>query len=410
MTAGGSERTEALLSALDKATDVAVGRLDVDSLLDDLLDQVTALLDSDTAAVLLLDERAGQLVARAARGVEVEVRHGVRIPVGVGFAGRIAATRQPLRLERVDATTVANPLLWQRGIRSMLGVPLQAGARLLGVLHVGTCSGRRFDDDDVALLEAIASRIAGAVERREQAVQEVTARVLQRSLLPAAVPTCPGLEFAARYVPAERGGVGGDWYDAFVLDDGTLWLTLGDVAGHGLEASVIMGRLRSTLRAYALEHDDRAEVLTRADRKLQRFEPGDIATVLAAVAPPPYRCFRLASAGHLPPVLAAPDLPAVLVDGALGPPLGVPAPSPRTATAVELPPGAVLLGYTDGLVERRSTRLDLRLERLRSLVRAVHPEAVCHDVMSGLVGDEVNADDIALLALRRSSTGARRRG
>lgn len=402
MTGPQTDRSGEVLRALGEVAEGALGRFDVDDLLRELLDRVTELLGTDTAAVLLLDERANQLVARAARGVEIEVRQGVRIPVGVGFAGRIATERRPIALERVDHTTVANPLLWQRGIRSMLGVPLLAGNRLLGVLHVGTFSGRPFTEADARLLEAVAERVAQAVERREREVEQAVGRVLQRSLLPAAVPSCPGLQFAARYVPAEHGGVGGDWYDAFVLEDGTLWLTMGDVAGHGLEASVIMGRLRSTLRAYSLEHEDPAEVLARADRKLQRFEPGELATVLAVVSRPPYDHLILASAGHLPPVLAAPRDAARLLWPPLGPPLGVDLDAPRTSTVVELPPGAILVTYTDGLVERRRASLDRGVERLRQLVHPTHPEALCYEVMGALVGDKVNADDIAVLALRRT--------
>ena len=392
------------LRAIAKLADAPTGHLDVDDLLVALLDQVTALVAADTAAVLLLDEHAGHLVARAARGLEVEVRQGVRIPVGVGFAGRIAAERRSIAIERVDESTVANPLLWQHGLRSMLGVPLLTGDRLLGVLHVGTFSGRPFTDEDRELLEAAASRVAGTIDRRERDAERAAARILQRSLLPSAVPDLPGLDFAARYVPAERGGVGGDWYDAFVLDDGTLWLTVGDVAGHGIEASVVMGRLRSTLRAYALEHADPAEVLALADREVHRFEAGGLATVLCVALSPDHDHLRLASAGHLPPVLATPDAPALLVRPPLGLPLGVVDDAPRASSTAELPAGAVLVTYTDGLVERRSEPLDESLRHLLGAVRPVHPETVCHEVMSCCVTAEAPRDDIALLALRRRAS------
>src|SRR4029453_11280278 len=100
-----------------------------------LLARVQEILDADTAAVLLVDPTSRQLVARSARGTEEEVRQGVEIPLGHGFAGRIAATRGPIALDRVDATTVSNPILWEKGIKVMLGVPLLSSDGLLGGLH-----------------------------------------------------------------------------------------------------------------------------------------------------------------------------------------------------------------------------------------------------------------------------------
>ena len=190
----------------------------------------------DTVAVLLLDKASRQLVARAAWGIEEEVRQGVRLPVGTGFAGRIAASRQPVVLDRVDSTTVANPLLWEKGIRAMLGVPLLSGDELLGVLHVGSLTERHFSEAESDLLAHVAIRVAAAVQARQLEVERAAARVLQRSLLPSELPRVPGIEFATRYVPAEIGGVGGDWYDAFVLANGKLWIMVGDIAGHGMQS------------------------------------------------------------------------------------------------------------------------------------------------------------------------------
>jgi len=122
----------------------------------------------------LLDEEANELVARAAVGIEEEVEQGVRIPVGLGFAGRIAAELQPVILADVDHADVANPILREKGIKSMLGVPLLVGGNALGVLHVGTLVHRRFTAEDVELLRLVADRVAVAIERarlHEQTVQ-----------------------------------------------------------------------------------------------------------------------------------------------------------------------------------------------------------------------------------------------
>ena len=148
------------LAQLHALTDSTLTQLDVDELLAELLARVRDILDVDTAAVLLLDEQGDALVARAACGIEDEVRQGVRVPIGTGFAGRIAATKEAVRLDRVDSTTVSNPILWEKGIKVMLGVPLISGD-LVGVLHVGRLQTRRFNDRDVELLQIVAERPHG---------------------------------------------------------------------------------------------------------------------------------------------------------------------------------------------------------------------------------------------------------
>ena len=217
-----------------------------------LLDRVRAALLTDTAAVLLREPGSDHLVARAACGLEEEVRQGVRIALGHGFAGTIAARRQPVRLARVDATTVANPILWETGIQVMLGVPLLSGADVIGVLHVGRLRAEPFTDDDVEVLQVAAERVASAIVTMRLALNTAAAGLLERGLQPTRLPALDGVQLAARYVPAEGRAVGGDWYDAFTLPSGELWLVTGDVAGHGLDAAVVMGRVRSAFRSYAL--------------------------------------------------------------------------------------------------------------------------------------------------------------
>lgn len=392
------------LRAISALTDVRLELLDVDELLHELLVRVVSLLRAETAAVLLLDAASQQLVARAAWGIEEEVRQGVRVAVGVGFAGRIAAERRPVTLERVDPTTVWNPILWRKGIRKMLGVPLLSGSELLGVLHVGRLADAGFTPEDAELLELVAARIASALQTRLFQLERAAGQLVQRSLLPTVLPTPVGMELATRYVPAEAGGVGGDWCDAFVLPSGDLWIMVGDVAGHGLTAAITMGRIRSALRAYALEKTSPEEVLASADRKLQFFDPGETATVLCGVMAPPYETVRLASAGHPPPLLATPG-GARYVEVPPAPPLGAAEIRPTTVS-VELEPGHVLLAYTDGLIERRGELIDHGFDRLLAAATAAEPELVCGGVMQSLVGDEEPGDDIVLLALRRRPVAA----
>ena len=385
---------------IQSITDAALSRLVDEDLLVELVERARDVLQADTAAVLLLDDSSRYLVATAAAGLEEEVRQGVRIPVGRGFAGRIAAEQRPVILDRVDHTTVLNPILTAKGIRSLMGVPLVAGGQLLGVMHVGSLAGRRFTRQDIELLQLAADRAATAVKSITARADQLAVAALQRSLLPSALPAVRGADLAARFV-AGQGVVGGDWYDAFSLPSGELCLAVGDVAGSGLRAAVIMGRMRSALRSYALDTRDPAEVLARLDRKIQHFEPDALATVLYAVFDKTLDRVHMSSAGHLPPVVAVPGQPAELADVPSDLMIGVAPDAARRVTAVKMPPGAVLCLCTDGLVERKEYPLDEGLARLCQALPADQPEAGCAAVMAAMVGAEPARDDIALLIFQR---------
>ena len=197
------------LRGIRSVTDAALSHLGADDLLTALLSRVREILNADTAAVLLLDNSGRQLIATAASGLEEEVSQGVRIPVGQGFAGRIAAGRQPVILDHVDHGNVLNPLLLEKGIRSLVGVPLLVHGAVLGVLHAGTVHDRVFTADDAALLQLAADRAALAVQSLQSREDHAAAIALQRSLVPSALPAAAGVEVAARYVPGS-GRVGGD--------------------------------------------------------------------------------------------------------------------------------------------------------------------------------------------------------
>ena len=298
-----SPSSEERLRRLEAVTDAALSKLGLEDLLAELLERTRDVLAADTAAVLLLDPSGTELVATAASGLEEEVRQGVRVPVGAGFAGRVAASREPIVIEHVDSTNVVNPILLAKHVVSMLGVPMIAEGHVIGVLHVGSRTERRFSADEVELLQLVADRAAAAAQARLSRLDRAATVALQRSLLPGRLPAISGLDVAARYVPGAEIGVGGDWYDVFVLPSGHVGIAIGDIAGNGLRAAVVMGRIRSALRAYALETDDPADVLTRLDRKIQLFEPDAMATALYAVMDPSRTHVTLSSAGHLPPVL-----------------------------------------------------------------------------------------------------------
>ena len=343
------------LTRLQAITEAALAHLELDELLGQLLARIVEPLRADTAAILLLDEQGEELVARAARGLEEEVERGVRIPLGRGFAGRVAAERRAIAVPDLDQIEVLNPLLREKGVRSLLGVPLLVEGQVAGVLHVGTLTPREFTDEDATLLQLVADRAALAIEHarlyeREHAIAES----LQRSLLPDRLPELPGTAVAARYVPARRETeVGGDWYDVIPLREGMVGLAIGDVAGHGVGAAAMMGQLRSALRAYALDGHAPGGLLERLNRLMRRLWPQRMATVLYAVFDVEAATLRFANAGHLPPLVVAPGPTAAFVDEASAEPLGVVDYARYPEAEVALGVGASLVLCTDGLVERR---------------------------------------------------------
>src|SRR5262245_31211463 len=160
-----AERSARTVHAPQRVTGAALAYLPVEELLSELLIRIREILRADTAAILLLNNEGDTLIARAAKGIEEEVEQGVRIPVGKGFAGRIAAERHPIFLPDVQHADVLNPILREKGIRSLLGVPLIVEGRVTGVLHVGTLTPREFTVADIDLLRSAADRPAMAIDR-----------------------------------------------------------------------------------------------------------------------------------------------------------------------------------------------------------------------------------------------------
>jgi phosphoserine phosphatase RsbU/P len=357
-----------------------------------------ARLEVDTAAILLIDRSAREMVATAAKGIEEEVRSGVRIPIGQGFAGRVAAERRAVILEKVDHTNVRNPILLDIGIRSLLGVPLIVDGDAIGVLHVGTLGSRSFSGQDAELLQLVADRAALAINAGILKRERTMATELQRSLLPR-LPDITGLEIAARYIPGQPRIVGGDWYDVFELPTGHVGAAIGDVAGHGLRSATVMGRIRNALRAYALDSDDPAAVLTRLDDMVCHFEPDEMATVLYAVVDPERRRMALSAAGHPSPLMALRTGEVQMIDAPADPPIGSDAAAPRRAAEVAVSEGATIYLFTDGVVERRGEPIDIGIERLRETVIPGPPHRGCTRIVSQLLSDAQPDDDCAVLAL-----------
>jgi len=387
------------LEALQQVTDAALAYLSQEELLNELLDRISAILRSDTAAILMLEEGGRLLRARAAKGIEEEVEQRVTIPIGKGFAGRIAAESRAIVIEDVDHADIANPILREKGIRSMLGVPLLIEGRVLGVLHVGTLTPRHFTEEDRDLLQHAADRAALAIEHAQLSEQRRLAEALQRRLLPRRIAGIPGVEVATRYMPASD-SLGGDWYDAFALGPGRIVLAVGDVVGHGLGAAAIMAQLRTALRAYAIDGHPPGEVVERVNRLMWQLGPTAMTTLAYLVVDPMGESIDLVTAGHPPPLVIGPDGEAGYLPLTGGVALGVTPTARYTAVPHALRLGSTVMLYTDGLVESRVQPIDTGLERLRGLASgSFDPEALCDAVTADLV-PERPADDIAMIVAR----------
>jgi serine phosphatase RsbU (regulator of sigma subunit)/anti-sigma regulatory factor (Ser/Thr protein kinase) len=281
--------------------------------------------------------------------------------------------------------------------------PLVSAGAAVGGLVIGYRQEHDFDDGERELIVALAEVYAQALERtRLFEAQRSIAADLQRALLPAALPRVDGARYAARYLPwTEAADVGGDWYDVIRLDADTVAVTIGDVAGHSVQAAATMGLIRNAVRAYALERHSATSVVERTNRMLVLTEPDAVATCCYIELHLSEGTATAVIAGHLPPVQLR-DGEATVMALRTGPPLGVVANATYTDTTVLLPAGASLLLYTDGLVEDR--RYDIE-RGLRDLCKAIaqtvgdDPRALVDRVLAAEVGPHPRSDDAALLAL-----------
>ncbi|MFE2499049.1 SpoIIE family protein phosphatase [Streptomyces scopuliridis] len=308
---------------------------------------------------------------------------------------------------------------------STMAVPLRARGTILGV---ATFSRHRspapFELDDLLLAEEITARAAVCIDNARRYTRERdTALALQRSLLPHALPEHAAVEFAFRYLPADSGaGVGGDWFDVIPLSGSRVGLVVGDVVGHGVQASATMGRLRTAVRTLADVDLPPDELLTHLDDLVNHLaaeatggQPpgaaaeaaGDVgATCLYAVYDPVSRRCSLARAGHPQPAMVTPDGTVAFLDLPAGPPLGL-GNLPFESVEVELREGSVLALFTNGLIESRERGIDESFAALRTaLAQPAAPlEDTCDNVLKTLLPGRP-ADDVALLLARTRALDA----
>ncbi|MGV9288342.1 SpoIIE family protein phosphatase [Streptomyces sp. NPDC003719] len=424
-TSGGRARLELLNDAalrvgttLDVArtgqelADVAVPRL-ADIAAVDVLAEVIEAADPLTGLVSgAVMRRLGKAPARASTAADALAPVGATLhfPIGAPYAQSLI-DRRPYLLEHFDAATLARAArhtatpgrLHRLGVHSMMMVPLIARGFVLGVATLLRGAGSpAFGPADLTLAGELAARAALSIDNARLYHREHdTALILQRSMLPRHLSPPQGMEIAHCYQPAsDVNEVGGDWYDVVPLGPGTAALVIGDVMGHGITAAAAMGQIRTAVRSLAHLGLPPDQVLSHLERTVQEIDDAMLATCLYAVCDATTGHCRLGCAGHPPPVLITPGGTARLLGLPPGAPLGI-GDIPYVTTDVVLPPGSVLVLFTDGLIETRGGDLDQRLRDLTGLLSGGdHPLDRMGDTLLGHFAPAPAQDDIAVLLAR----------
>ncbi|WP_346768544.1 SpoIIE family protein phosphatase [Streptomyces sp. R301] len=285
-------------------------------------------------------------------------------------------------------------------------VPLVARGQVLGAVTVTRLKTREpFDDQDAVLIDEVVARAALNIDNaRLYTTQRAAALALQRSLTNSALPAVPGLELTGRYLPASAHDVGGDWFDVIELPGGRTGLVIGDVMGHGIHAAAVMGQLRTAVRTLARHDIPPTEMLRSLDAVVADLGEDTMATFLYAVHSPATGTWTIARAGHLPPAVVTSEGTVSFLQGPPGTPLGTGALDFGTEE-LPLPPGGLLVLYTDGLIEARDRDLDEGMGELgRALEQAIDRaggtlDEVCDGVLGRLLVDPAQ-DDVALVLAR----------
>ncbi|WP_338696982.1 GAF domain-containing SpoIIE family protein phosphatase [Streptomyces sp. Q6] len=384
----------------------------VDETLSRVLSEGARLLQADMGVARLLNEELRTMETRATYGIEPSARAEELIS-SVGDKGELvdAAARAGGWLVYEDVLTdpaaagALRELGRETGFRSVYLLALRsASGRKLGALawafrRPGRPTSRQRQ------LATTYCRFAGQIVENNRLYERERriASTLQQSMLAQELPHIEGVQIAACSLPGAQGmQAGGDWYDVLALPDGKAGLALGDVMGKGLRAATAMGQMRTALRSYALvEGEDPVAVLTDLNALTADMELTDLATVLYMTVDPAQRRATVASAGHCPPLLVD-HAGAAFVRAGQGVPMGVMDEWQAEAGEVELPQGALLVLYTDGLVERRGEELGTGLERLRQAALSAPAEVgeLCGHLVEQCLDEGANPDDVAILALR----------
>lgn len=322
----------------------------------------------------------------------------------------VFAASEHVNLEEIGAPAYDDEFLGRLthcGLRSVIVEPMVANGETYGAVTFASCGADAFDAVHKKVAALLALRIAIAVFTvRSMTREHRVADRLQRALLPEQFPAVDGLVFGGAYRPASsEAEVGGDWYDAFMLPDGRIAISIGDVAGHGLEAAVIMGEVRQALRAAAIGSDRPSAVLEAVNGVINLRESISMVTAIFGFYDTQSAVFRYAAAGHPPPIIATPDgFSQVLPGGGL--PLGASDSVMTRDWTFTIPPGGQVVLYTDGLIEYDhdiEAGQETLLEAVNGVLsKGVEPAQMAVAIQEMVFADQPNKDDSAALTLTRA--------
>jgi GAF domain-containing protein len=398
------------LAFLAESTRVMSAALDPARVVDELVELAVPQL-ADICIVYI--ERDGKLrrVAMRARGVpeaKYQLDEAVDVtadtPLAEVFRSGSRAVLHDLSDADIDAAYPGRASATRDfGVRSAIIVPLVARGTTIGAASfVFTDSSRTYDHDLVFAVNGFAARAGMSIDNARRFDDERrTGRVLAQALLPSSLPSVPGYELVARYVPA-AGELGGDWYDAHLLGAGALLLGVGDVAGHGIAAAAQMSEVRHVARGLALSRRRPRALITELARFVDEASGAPFVTVGYARVDLDTGAGKWVSAGHPPALLVRDGVPAFL-PAPHGPPLGIPSAKAYRDTPFELRGGDLFVAYTDGVIERRDAAIDVGLARLADIV-AEHARAPLSTI-ADVIDDELCSDpqdDCCVLMLRRN--------
>jgi len=394
------KRIEEREAFLARAGDRLSASLDLDATLDTIAELVVGRMAAWARLDLLDDDGrfALALVASDDAGEETALRGLLGRPVGDRLAELFtgALVRREALVDH-DLRDLAGDAAGVRGGSSII-VPLTSGETFLGTLTLVRGGRHAIGPDEVAVARDFGRRAAQALDHARLYDRErTTADALQRAMLPQALPLIANVSFSASYSAAsESQRVGGDFYDAFTLPDGRVALTIGDVTGHGLEAAVIMGEIRQTLRAASFERAEPAAILDRASRLLVASGRSVFVTAIFGVLDVATGRFVYATAGHPAPLVY--DGINLLRLATSGLPIGL-RDDEGVDFAITLPPNSTLVLYTDGLLEF-SRDLDEGEQRIEGAIRDLDVHDIDHlagAIMKRVLREDQASDDIAIL-------------
>ncbi|MFF3751878.1 SpoIIE family protein phosphatase [Streptomyces sp. NPDC002018] len=373
-------------------------------------DQIMPVVSAQGLAVLAADE--GRVRVISSRGFPQRVPDAFE---GLPLTARSASTRAiatglPAFYANTEELRRTYPHIeLYRIMDAFAYLPLFAYGRTIGCCVLGYDQPHPFSPDERAGLTSLIGVISQALERaRLFDTENQVARGLQAALLPHDLPRIPGLEVAARYLPADRGlDIGGDFYDLIRLDDTTAAAVIGDVQGHNVNAAALMGQVRTAVHTHASAGASPGEILARTNRLLMDLNSTLFTSCLYAHLDLRHHRACLSSAGHLPPVLRRPDGRTEVLDIPTGLLLGIEPEAEYRTTEVPLPPGSALALYTDGLVETPGTDLDTAVNELAARLAAAEPRPL--DALAESLVRQAgqtrrssrSRDDIALLLVKR---------